>query len=134
MLFIYIKFLLICHLYDLELSSGFLDMMSKHKHKKKDKLDFIKIKMHLFLCWCWRGSAELLVMKSDKLDFIYHLKLLLQVQISSRNKLCNNHQDQRRVHLSWRCNTWSETRNLCLLNSFERALTNAVCSLCFLKN
>ena len=51
----------------------------------------------------------------------------------SRNKLCNNHQDQRRVHLSWRHNTWSETRSLCLLNSFERALPNAASSLCFLQ-
>lgn len=51
----------------------------------------------------------------------------------ARNKPRNNQQDQRRVHLSWRHNTWSETRSLCLLNSFERALPNAASSLCFLQ-
>lgn len=51
----------------------------------------------------------------------------------SGNKPRNNQQDQRRVHLSWRHNTWSETRSLCLLNSFERALPNAASSLCFLQ-
>lgn len=36
-------------------------------------------------------------------------------------------------YTSWRHNTWSETRSLCLLNSFERALPNAASSLCFLQ-
>ena len=77
---------------------------------------------------CWAVGYE---------EWQIRLYLPLETVASStdqaRNKLWNIHQDQRRVHLSWRHNTWSETRSLCLLNSFERALPNAASSLCFLQ-
>ena len=73
-------------------------------------------------CWVWSVTEQTLPPETAASS-----------SDQARNKPRNNQQDQRRVHLSWRHNTWSETRSLCLLNSFERALPNAASSLCFLQ-